>query len=262
MSRAQLIKKIIGEAIEEYGFEYTGYDKDENVHFYSFERKNGGVIQDITITINRSRLCLEFDTNVYGQSEVRASNLIESRVKGNKDGLYFEDDEELKQILHHFKEIILQKGFDILDDISTPVAGAGPRKERYRKLFQEHDRLNEEYRKRYDLEETESTARLMKKISEIILENRDREFAEVEELLIGLAAVYADQLIRKRGGEWEWDSEFNSCVVESVWDDGEDKDEDFSENPLATTINYWKQKEDNPDWFLNNFKVLLSDVID
>lgn len=260
MSRAQLIKKIIGEAIREYGFEYTGYDKDENVHFYSFERKNGDIIHDITIVISGSKLCLELDTNAYGQSEVRASNLIESKFKGNKDGLYFENDEEMKQILLHFKEIILQKGFDILDDISTPAAGAGPRKKSYRKLFQEHDRLNEEYRKRYALEETESTARLMKKISEIILENRDREFAEVEELLIGLTAVYADQLIIKRGGKWEWDDDFQSCVVES--EDDKDEDGDFSENPLATTINYWKQKEDNPDWFLNNFKALPSDVID
>lgn len=243
---------------------YTGHDRDENVHFYSFERKNGEIIHYITIVISGNKLCLELDSNAYGRSEVCASNLIESGFKGNKDGLYFENDQELQQILHHFKEIVLQKGFDILNDISTPADGAGPGKESYRKLFQEHDSLNEEYRKRYALEETRSTAKLMKKISDIILENRDREFAEVEELLIGLAAIYADQLIRKRGGKWEWDSEFNSCVVESVWDDEEEEDEDadFSENPLATTINYWKQKEDNPDWFLNNFKVLPSDVID
>ena len=45
MNKSQQVKKIIGSAIEEHGFEYKGYDRDEYVSFYSFEKKDGVVLE-------------------------------------------------------------------------------------------------------------------------------------------------------------------------------------------------------------------------
>lgn len=260
MSRAQMIKKIIGEAIQEYGFEYT-HSKDGYAHIYTFLRKKEDLEQRIWIDIEDTVtmgnvISMSFMTNAYGQKEVHASNLIESDFKGDDEGLVFKDDEELKQILYHFKEIILQKGFDILEEISKPTTEARPKRETHWKLYQEHEALNEEYRKGYGLEETESTVKLIRKISDIILENKDKEFAEVEEMLIGLAAVYSDQLIRKCGGEWKWNDNFGTGVIKYI--NGRD-----TVNPLATVIDYWKRRKDDYDyWFINDFKKTASDVID
>lgn len=246
MSRAQLIKKIIGEAIQESGFEYMGYTRDEFVSDYSFKRTNGDLIHYISIAIIDDEIRLEFSTNAYGQDEVYASDMIESDFEGDNEGLVFEDDKELEQILYHFKDIILKKGFDVLDSISKPTTEERPTREAAWKLYQEHDALNEEYRKKYGLEETDTT-KLIQKISDIILENKDKQFKEVEELLIGLAAVYANQLISRCGGEWEWRDDFGSCMVVHIH-------KDQGENPLLTVFWYWKEGEEDFDCFLGNFK--------
>ena len=85
MNRSQQVKKIIGSAIEEYGFEYKGYDRDEYVSFYSFEKKDGDLEQYITIVVSGGKLQLELGTNAYGQKDARASALIDSKFKGGND---------------------------------------------------------------------------------------------------------------------------------------------------------------------------------
>ena len=128
-----MIKKIIGEAIHEYGFEYR-YSRDGYAHIYTFLRKKEDLEQRIWIDIEDTVtmgnvISMSFMTNAYGQKEVHASNLIESDFKGDDERLVFEDDEKLKQILYHLKEIILQKGFDILEEISKPTTEARPTKQ-------------------------------------------------------------------------------------------------------------------------------------
>ena len=76
----------------------------------------------------------------------------------------------------------------------------------------------------------------MKKISDIILENKDNPFKEVGELLIGLAAVYGCQLVKKCGGHWEFDDESASCMIE-------EKFECKGERPLLTMLRYWKHRK-------------------
>ena len=246
MNRSQQVKKIIGSAIEDHGFEYKGYDRDEYVSFYSFEKKDGDLEQYITIVVSGGKLRLELGTNAYGQKDVRASALIDSKFKGGNDGLVFESDEDFKEILSHFKEIILQKGFEILDSISVPTSDEIPTRRTETKLFQEHEALNKEYREKYGITET-ATTKVIKKISDIILENKDKPFKEVEELLIGLAAVYGCQMVKKCGGHWEFDDESASCMIE-------EKLECECERPLLTMIWYWKHREEYLEILLQEFR--------
>ena len=211
MNRAQQIKKIIGEAIKDRSFEYTGYTRDEFVHDYSFKRVDGELIQYISIAVIDDEVRLEFSTNAYGQEEVYASDLIESDFDGDDEGLAFENDEEFKAILHHFKEIILQKGFEILDSISKPTTDVRPTREAHWKVFQEHEALNKEYREKYGITETD-TVTVLTKISGIIHDNLDKPFKEVEELLIGLAAVYGCQLIDRCAENGN-----GAMILERVW---------------------------------------------
>ena len=91
----------------------------------------------------------------------------------------------------------------------------GLKKRRIKKLYEEHEELNRKYRKLYGMEDTEFTAKLIWRMSQVILEMQDEEFADVEETLIGLAAVYGDQLVRKCGGEWEL-SEVGTCMITGI----------------------------------------------
>ena len=118
------------------------------------------------------------------------------------DFLHFENEEELKQILQHFRRIIVEKGEEVFREISKHSTEARPKKKTHKKLYEEHEELNRKYRKLYGMEDTEFTAKLMRRMNQVILEMQDEDFADVEETLIGLAAVYGDQLVRKCGGEW------------------------------------------------------------
>lgn len=149
--------------------------------------------------------------------------------------------------MYHFRDIILRKGLELFEELSIPVTEILPRKETYWKLYQEHDELNEKYRKMYGLEDTEYSTRLIRRISEIILETIEEDFSKVEEMLIGLAAVFADQVIRKCGGEWTWVEDCNTCVIIKVRGY-------VCINPLSDTISYWRWKKENLDHFLNAFR--------
>lgn len=198
---------------------------------------------------------MQLNTTAYGQMWVNVSDLMESDLKPDITGfLEFKDEEEYKEILHTFSKILIQEGFRVLEEKSKHTTEARPKKETYWKLYTEHDELNREYRKKYDLEGIESSLKFVQRISDIIPGTKDRKFSEVEEMLIGLAAVYSDQLIQKWGGEWEWSEMNNSCCV------GEMRNGEYV-NPLADIIFYWRRGEEDLDIFTRPFQNGPFDVV-
>lgn len=241
MNREKWIKKIIGEVAKERGFTYAGHYRDGYVHGYSFEYTKDDIRQDIDITIIGNEIRMQLNTTAYGQMWVNVCDLMESDLKPDITGfLEFKDEEEYKEILHAFSKILIQEGFRVLDEKSKHTTEARPKKETYWKLYTEHDELNREYRKKYHLEDTESSLKCIQKISDIILGTKDRKFAEVEEMLIGLAAVYGDQLIQEWGGEWVWSEMNNSCCAGGMRNGA-------YTNPLVDMIFYWTRGEEDLD---------------
>lgn len=255
MNQEKWIKKIIGEAVETRGFEYIGHSRDGYVHGYSFKCTKGDLRQDIHITVISNTIRMQLNTNAYGQIWVNVCDLLESNLEPDVMGfLEFKDEDEYKQILYSFCEILIKRGFDVLEEKSKPTTEIRPKKETYWKLYVEHDELNRGYRNKYNLEDTESSLKCMQRISDIILETTDQEFAEVEEMLIGLAAVYGDQLIQKWGGEWVWYEVHNSSGV------GKMRNGEYV-NPLADMIFYWRRGEEYIDSLIQAFKKDPFDVV-
>ncbi|MDE7249083.1 MAG: hypothetical protein K2N82_04195 [Lachnospiraceae bacterium] len=253
--REKWIKKIIGEVVEKRGFVYTGHNRDGYVHGYSFKCTKGDLRQDIEVSIIDNTIRMELNTNAYGQIWVDACDLMESNLEPDETGFVeFKNESEYKEILYSFCKILNQKGFAVLEEKSKPTTEARPKKETYWKLYMEHDELNREYRKKYGLEDTESSLKCMQRIGDIILESTDQEFAEVEEMLIGLAAVYGDQLIKKMGGKWVWSEVHNSSGIDEM------KNGSYA-NPLADTIFYWRRGEEYIDTLIRAFKMGPFDVV-
>ena len=255
INKEKWIKKIIGEIVETHGFEYTGHSRDGYVHGYGFKYTKGDLQQDIDITISGNKIRMMLNTNAYGQMWVYVCNLMESNLEPDISGfIEFKDEDKFKEILYSFGEILIQKGFDVLEEKSKPTTEIRPKKETYWKLYVEHDELNREYRQRYGLEDTESSLKCMQKISDIILGTTDQEFAEVEEMLIGLAAVYGDQIIQKMGGEWVWSKVHNSSGIDKM------RNRKYV-NPLVDMIFYWKRGKEDIDDLTEPFKMDLFDVV-
>ena len=255
MNKEKYIKDIIGEAIREYGFERYTHFTETDWERYEFERVDGELKQNILITIMDSDLRLDFRTNAYGQFAVDATDLFPPNLAGNRPSfLMFKNEEEFKKIIYLSRDIILQKGFTILEKISKPRTEARPRKETYWKIYTENKELEEKYRKMYGLEDTEFTRKMMQKISDIILSTKDKEFAEVEDMLVGLAAVYGNQIIRKCGGEWRWRDNTKSCIIDNIFN----RDR---VNPLSQIIFYWDGKKEDINYLLNAFRKLPYDTV-
>ena len=122
-----------------------------------------------------------------------------------------------------------------------------PSREAALKLYEEHEALNKEYREKYKITETD-TVTVMAKISGVILENKDKPFMEIEKLLIGLAAVYGCQLVKKRGGEWIfYDDVYSECVIDEIPGCRE-------ESPLFTVFRYWQNKKEDLEILLQKFR--------
>ena len=248
MNKEKYIKEIIGEAVSEYGFEKFTYFIETDWESYEFERVDGELKQNILITIMDSDLRLEFRTNAYGQFAVYATDLFPSNLASDRPGfLMFKNEEEFKKIICLSRDIILQKGFTILEKISKPITEVRPRKETYWKVYTENKELEQKYRKMYGLEDMEFTRKMMQKISDILLSIKDKEFIEVEEMLVGVAAVYGNQIIRKCGGKWRWKDNTKPCLIEEIY--GQD-----SANPLNDIIFYWNRKEEDIYILLIPFK--------
>lgn len=151
-------------------------------------------------------------------------------------------------------EAVKDYGFEIFEKISRPTTEARPKKETYWKVYSENRELEEKYRKMYGLEDTEFTRKMMQRISDIILSTKDQDFKEVEEMLVGLAAVYGNQIIRKCGGEWKWYDEPKSCLIVNIHGTK-------STNPLNDIIWYWNRKEENINNLLIPFRRLPYDTV-
>ena len=267
MNKAKWVKKIIGETVEEKGFSYAGCSRDGCNVWYSFERRVEGEDEDDEITqtidifvspdfISGCDIRLTFCTTAYGFPYREVTNLIPSGLKKGyvDEFLHFENEEELKQILQHFRRIIVEKGEEVFREISKHSTEARPKKKTERKLYEEHEELNRKYRVLYNIEDTEFTAKLIRRMSQVILEMQDEEFADVEETLIGLAAVYGDQLVRKCGGEWEL-TENNTCMIEGL------QGGSLGMNPLNTIICYWRNKRDDYGVLLSWFERYPRDTV-
>lgn len=242
MNEMKWIKQIIGKEAEKAGFTDGGSCRDGYVRGYVFyctyEEERYEDIIDFTIIFNTIRMV--FMRNGMGEGHIIANHLLESKFTSDIQGfIAFDSEEEYKEILGHFARIIREKSKEVFDSMEVFKEEDGyPGREMHWKLYQEHEELNQKYRKLYGLEDTEFTAKLIRRIMKLIVENQDKQFEEVKELLIGLAAVYGNQLVLKGNGRWEWQEGLLShCWVKGI----EGGDDAIPLNDLAF---YWKYTRD------------------
>lgn len=88
------------------------------------------------------------------------------------------------------KDWTLAYGLDELEKMSIPTTEARPKPETNRYLYEHHRELYEEYKEKL-CGECKSWEDVVGVIQEKIEETWDQPFAEVEDMLIGLAALYA-----------------------------------------------------------------------
>lgn len=230
MNNHKHMKKIIGEALKEYGFMYQSM----GAHGCKFVKEGEERKQEIyidTIRKHKNMVRMIFHTNAYGQKEVYVHRLVPSGYKG-MNGIGFWEwtkEEEFIRIMELFREIILERGLETLEKISMPTTEERPKPETEKRLYERRESLNKEYRKRLGLKEDSRKEQALLMIYKEIIKTRKEEFSKIEEDLIGLAAVYGEELIRQCNGEWEWTG--NACIIKGIGREGKGV-----KNPLGLII--------------------------
>lgn len=255
MNKIEKINKIIGDSIFSHGFKIYNSDKNEGIRFV---RERGDLKQFIDVQIIHSKyLALKFNTNAYQQKTIDGSEFYPDKkvtylypgLPIPKEWWLWNNEEEFVDILNTFKDIILERGLNALEEISAPSTEKRPTEKTNLELFQKHSDLNREYRILMGIENETSTRKVLEKINEVIQEYKNKDFKEIENNLVGLAAVYGEELISRRGGEWQWREDYgNICWIDKM------RGDISGTYPLNDIIYHWREGKDSINYFLDMFR--------
>ena len=184
-SKTKLIKKYFGDVIREYGFEYAG----ASAWTWDFHRQKGTARQEIIIMRHRyfpDQVKLLFHANGYEWSDQEPRDFAEPYKY--KEFWKFESEEEYIAILQEFVEIVKKYGLDMLERISEPKDPIYPTPEMNRYLFENYDSMVEDTCRKYHFDK--SGAEGIKEITQLLYENRDKDFEDAKKFLLEMTMLY------------------------------------------------------------------------
>lgn len=215
MNVTKIIGEELGQELEKEGFQPAARGRG----VWPYERNKNGVKQTITIITDRySRKLLQvlFDTDAYGQMTEEFRSFVPSEEDaGHQDFWRYDNEEELRAVLREFKRLILMYGLKHLETMSKPTTDAVPSEEMERYLYQNHAKLYEEYSAELQTQ-GKSAEEAIEIITQTMIQNREKPFADVKDLLIGLAALYGHTISWGDRGDWVWDEKLKECWLENI----------------------------------------------
>ncbi|MEY8265198.1 hypothetical protein AALA79_02280 [Lachnospiraceae bacterium 64-25] len=231
MTIKKIIQEELGKTLEEHGFKFT---KAEPC-FWPYEKEKDGIHQEILVARDRYEkgyIKMIFSTSAYGQRPKEFRDFVPEEGAKKWDYWGYENEEELRQILREFKRLILAYGFDFIEEISKPATDAIPTEKANRYLLEHHQNLYIEYQEKLKVgskEAKEAITTIDEKLKEIL----DEPFNQVENTLIGLAALYGHIISWINRGEWIWDEKEKACSIDRILGTKEDM------QPLNVMILVW-----------------------
>lgn len=211
INKKLFVRKVIGGVIFPYGFLEESNDRLG----VRFSRKKERVTQFISVDyILDSYLRISFQTSAYQYPTLDGYELLcrKGEVR-NPDFIKFlnpevrlwkwEEKDQFLAILDIFKKLIVTYGMDLLNDLSVDWTDIQPTVESNKKLYENHIELNLHYREELGIKTETNAIKVMELISRKLIEIRGQDFKNIEDVLIGLAAVYGEEIVLKCGGEWQ-----------------------------------------------------------
>ena len=214
MNMKKIIQEELGQELENIGFHYVPGERS----VWPYEREKDGVKQEIIVIRDRyekNYIKVIFHTNAYGQRQREFRHFVPEEGAKHWEFWGFENEEELRAILKEFKRLIFTYGLDFLETISKPATDAVPTREKQRYLYQHHQELFEKYQKELGTE-GKSAEEVIDILNHKIEEMLDKPYTEMEDVLMGFAALYGHTICWGDNGEWIWNEEKESCEVVKI----------------------------------------------
>lgn len=211
MRKVDIINKIMGNKIKQFGFVSCRYNYYDGWHF----RKvlDNGIEQ--YVAIQKSPFDLSIRLMIWS-SEHQSG--LDIREICNDDGVQayypYQNEDDFSQIVEMFTDIFIEYGMKKLDDISKPSPYVSPSKENYYRLYTEHEELSAQFEKRFCIQKKADLKQALDIICKVIEDNGSKEYnLEVEELLLQANAFYGEVIIGICGGMWWWDWNLEVCAL-------------------------------------------------
>ncbi|WP_310602855.1 hypothetical protein [Anaerosporobacter sp.] len=212
MKKIKLIKTVIGEKLESYGFKY--YGKEPNS--WIFNRKHGNVEQFVCIYDSKYdaglRVELYTSLDIGARSEIRDFYPMWEQ-EYNKFFWEYIDEQSFVRVLNEFTSIIINYGLEELEILSIPTREKviRPTEEMQKRLYDNHEEYCSRFTETYNMK-IENIYEVIKNLQALMKENQDKTYEEMQELLIGMAAFYGSAMCIQFSGTWSYDGDVCSVV--------------------------------------------------
>lgn len=214
MNMKKVIHEELGQELENIGFHYGSSERG----IWPYEREKDGVKQEIIVIRDRYEkgyIRVIFNTDAYEQRQKEFRDFVPEEGAKHWEFWGFSNEEELREILREFKRLIFTYGLNFLETISKPATDAVPTREKQKYLYQHHQELSDKYQKELETE-GKSAEEVIDIINHELEEMLDKPYAEVEDVLMGLAALYGHTICWGDRGEWVWNEEKKICQIEKI----------------------------------------------
>ena len=223
MNKTQIIKKIVGEKLKEYGFRYLKTDGPlrmfiREVHgakrYYDPEIdvvKQYVVIQEFS---SGGRVTFHLETDVTSSIFGEEVEILRGLNPDNRSPWFdYTNEEKYKKVLTELSEIIVKYGLEILDQMSVEEEFIHT-KAMAEELYSNHKELDEHFLKKYKFlvvpQNFSDIEAWFQKLEEMIIGASEKPYEEVKELLLEMAAFIGERHCELLGAKWFYEEEYKT----------------------------------------------------
>lgn len=217
MNKELFIKDIIGKVLEPEGFFYIGRSKETSRFLRKVTNSKEETVKQ-WVTLQKNRYCKEILLNLgssaAGQGwNYRIDDFIPDCIV---EGLCYETEEEWKEVIEQFANILTQYGLPFLEKIKEPRMKYYITDKDYEMLFYHHEELVHHIIKREKVKiEGLDVEEVAEWIEKKIEEQKEKPFEEVRRLLLELSALFGAVANQYSPCEW-YLSENYGCQLRFV----------------------------------------------
>lgn len=213
--KTKIIDTIINPIMSEIGFPKIEPADIDKGYYWVASKREGDLIKWISIDDIYGKLELILRTNVYKTSTLFAGKNVKEPFSCNKGEWYYTTKEEFVEIISCFKERILKSALEALETISISPIKEIPTRKANLYIYHEHAQIYQKCIQKWGLEGKDIET-IVSFMEHFIVENKEKEFEEMEAILVEMAATLGDAVIKTYGGTWIWVDTYGNAVVDKI----------------------------------------------
>lgn len=268
MNRTQIIKKVVGEKLKDYGFRFLKTDDQCRIFVreaHGFKRNYDPDVDMVKqyILIQQHRfgnlVAVHFKTDA--SNRLVGEELAVLRELNPEGGAWFaySNDDEYEEVLTRITEIIINHGLDFLQQMSIDEEII-PTKAMADQLYENHRELDKSFISKYKMDPVPHSSADIEEwfqtLKRILISVSEKPYEEVKELLVEMAAFIGERNCELLGSKWFFEEGLKTPRTQGENHQG------FGFVPLKSVVIYYGDyKEDKetarPElWFYNEIEEL------